>query len=119
MKVLVTQGFLATRSHASKSCLRILEPAGPRFAPSQSCLAVQVDEIVAKNFFRFMYFHGHSAARPLGWPLRMTSGKVRIVFHFVLFFVVRAACDGRFGSTAILICRYTMSFPGSGKSSIL
>jgi hypothetical protein len=30
-----------------------------------------------QTFFRFTYFHGPSAARPLGWPLRMTNGKVR------------------------------------------
>jgi hypothetical protein len=32
-----------------------------------------------QNFFGFTYFHGLSAARPLGWPLRMTNGKVRSV----------------------------------------
>jgi hypothetical protein len=32
---------------------------------------------LAKNVFRFTDFHGHQAARPRGWPLRMTSGKVR------------------------------------------
>src|SRR6266850_3614830 len=78
MKVLVTQDFLATRSTASKSRLSILEPAGPRLPPSQPCLEVLADEIVAKNFFCFTYFHGLSAASPLGWALRMTSGKVRI-----------------------------------------
>src|SRR5882672_10238474 len=76
MKVLVTQDFLATRSTASKSRLSILEPAGPRLPPSQPCLEVLADEIVAKNFFCFTYFHGLSAASPLGWALRMTSGKV-------------------------------------------
>jgi hypothetical protein len=77
MKVLVTQDFLATRSTASKSRLSILEPAGPRLPPSQQCLEVLADEIVAKNFFCITYFHGLSAASPLGWALRMTSGKVR------------------------------------------
>jgi hypothetical protein len=76
MKVLVTQDFLATRSTASKSRLSILEPAGPRLPPSQPCLEVLADEIVAQNFFCFKYFHGLSAASPLGWALRMTSGKV-------------------------------------------
>jgi hypothetical protein len=76
MKVLVTQDCLATRSTASKSRLSILEPAGPRLPPSQQCLEVLADEIVAKNFFCITYFHGLSAASPLGWALRMTSGKV-------------------------------------------
>jgi hypothetical protein len=76
MKVLVTQDFLAMRSTASKSRLSILEPAGPRLPPSQPCLEVLADEIVAKNFFCFTYFHGLSAASPLGWALWMTSGKV-------------------------------------------
>ena len=79
MKVLVTQDFLATRSTASKSRLSILEPAGARLPPSQPCLEVLADEIVAKNFFCFTCFHGLSAASPLGWALRMTSGKVRLV----------------------------------------
>jgi hypothetical protein len=77
MKVHVTQGFLATRSHAAKSCLSILEPAGPRSASPHACLEGLADEILAKNVFRFTDFHGHQAARPRGWPLRMTSGKVR------------------------------------------
>ena len=80
MKVLVTQDFLATRSTASKSRLSILEPAGPRLPPSQPCLEVLADEIVAKNFFCFTYFHGLSAASPLGWALRMTSGKVSSIY---------------------------------------
>jgi hypothetical protein len=79
MKVLVTQDFLATRSTASKSCLSILEPAGPRLPPSQPCLEVLANKIVAQNFFCFTYFHGLSAASPLGWALRMTSGKVRLL----------------------------------------
>jgi hypothetical protein len=79
MKVLVTQDFLATRSTASKSRLSILEPAGPRLPPYQPCLEVLADEIVAKNFFCFTCFHGLSAASPLGWALRMTSGKVSVL----------------------------------------
>jgi hypothetical protein len=90
MKVLVTQDCLATRSTASKSRLSILEPAGPRLPPSQQCLEVLADEIVAKNFFCITYFHGLSAASPLGWALRMTSGKVSIFFS-----ITRLLCFGQ------------------------
>ena len=36
-----------------------------------------VEEIEAKNFFSFMYFHSPSAAQPHGWPVLMKNGKVR------------------------------------------
>ena len=76
MKVRVTRVYRATRSHAAKSCLSILEPAGPRSASPHACLEGLADEILAKNVFRFTDFHGHQPAGPRGWPLRMTSGKV-------------------------------------------
>jgi hypothetical protein len=38
-----------------------------------------VEEIEAKNFFSFMYFHGPSAAQPHGWPVLMKNGKVSIL----------------------------------------
>ena len=36
-----------------------------------------VEEIEAKNFFSFMYFHSPSAAQPHGWPILMEERKVR------------------------------------------
>jgi hypothetical protein len=35
-----------------------------------------VEEIEAKNFFSFMYFHGPSAAQPHGWLVLTKNGKV-------------------------------------------
>jgi hypothetical protein len=32
---------------------------------------------MAENFFSFTYFHGPSAARSHGWPIRIRNGKVR------------------------------------------
>ena len=40
-----------------------------------------VEELEAKNFFSFMYFHGPSAAQPHGWPVLMKNGKVRILLQ--------------------------------------
>jgi hypothetical protein len=37
---------------------------------------MSVEEIEAKNFFSFTYFHGPSAAQPHGWPVLMKNGKV-------------------------------------------
>ena len=38
-----------------------------------------VEEIEAKNFFSFMYFHSPSAAQPHGWPVLMKNGKVSLI----------------------------------------
>ncbi len=78
MKVLMTKGFLATRSHASKPCLSIRERAGTRFTSMPVMPGGTGRRNRCQTFFRFTYFHGPSAARPLGWPLRMTNGKVSI-----------------------------------------
>jgi hypothetical protein len=79
MKVLMTKGFLATRSHASKPCLSIRELAGTR-CTSMPVMPGDTDRRnCGQNFFSFTYFHGLSATRPLGWPLRMTNGKVSLM----------------------------------------
>ena len=76
MKVLMIKGFLATRSHASKPCLSIRELAGTRFTSMPVMPGGTGRRNRCQTFFRFTYFHGPSAARPLGWPLRMANGKV-------------------------------------------
>jgi hypothetical protein len=76
MKVLMTKGFLATRSHASKPCVSIRELAGTRCTSMPVMPGGTGKRNRYQNFFSFTYFHGLSAARPLGWPLRMTNGKV-------------------------------------------
>src|ERR687898_1946907 len=77
MKVLMNKGFLATRSHASKPCVSIRERAGTRLTSMPVMPGGTGRRNRDQTFFRFTYFHGPSAARPLGWPLRMTNGKVR------------------------------------------
>jgi hypothetical protein len=77
MKVLMTKGFLATRSHASKPCLSLRELAGTRFTSMPVMPGGTGRRNRYQTFFSFTCFHGPSAARPLGWPLRMTNGKVR------------------------------------------
>src|SRR3712207_2991784 len=77
MKVLMTQGFLATRSHASKPCVSIRELAGTRLTSMPVMPGGTGRRNRCQTFFSFTYFHDQSAARPLGWPLRITNGKVR------------------------------------------
>jgi hypothetical protein len=79
MKVLMSKGFLAMRSHASKPCLSIRERAGTRLTSMPVMPGGTGRRHRGQTFFRFTYFHGLSAARPLGWPLRMTNRKVRIL----------------------------------------
>jgi hypothetical protein len=76
MKVLMTKGFLAPRSHASKPCLSLRELAGTRCTSMPVMPGGTGRRNRYQTFFSFTYFHGPSAARPLGWPLRMTNGKV-------------------------------------------
>jgi DNA-directed RNA polymerase specialized sigma24 family protein len=66
MKVLMIKGFLATRSHASKPCLSIRELAGTRFTSMPVIPGGTGRRNRCQNFFSFTYFHGTSAARPLG-----------------------------------------------------
>src|SRR5262245_16267570 len=77
MKVLMNKGFLATRSHASKPCVSIRELAGTRLTSMPVIPGGTGRRNRCQNFFSFRYFHGQLAARPLGWPLQMTNGKVR------------------------------------------
>ena len=79
MKVLMAKGFLAARSHASKPCLSIRELAGTRFTSMPVMPGGTGRRNRCQNLFRFTYFHGLSATRPLRWPLRMTNGKVSYV----------------------------------------
>jgi hypothetical protein len=82
MKVLMTKGFLAMMSNASKPCLSNLELAGTRFTSLPVMPGGTGRRNCYQNFFSFTYFHDPSAARPLGWPLRMTNGKVRYVLLY-------------------------------------
>jgi hypothetical protein len=84
MKVLMTQGFLPTRSHTSKPCVSIRERAGTRLTSMPVLPGGIGRRKRCQTFFRFTYFHGPSAARPLGWPLRMTNGKVHIPSDLVV-----------------------------------
>src|SRR6266487_1191540 len=79
MKVLMSKGFLAIRSHASEPCVSIRERAGTRLTSMPVMPGGTGRRHRGQTFFRFAYFHGLSAARPLGWPLRMTNGKVRLL----------------------------------------
>jgi hypothetical protein len=76
MKVLMTKGFLAMRSHTSKPCLSNRELAGSWFTSMPVMPGGTGRRNRCQNFFSFTYFHDPSAARPLGWALRMTNGKV-------------------------------------------
>jgi hypothetical protein len=78
MKVLMIKGFLATRSHVSKPCLSIRELVGTRFTSMPVMPGGTGRRNRCQTFFSFTYFHSLLAARPLGWPLRMTNGKVRL-----------------------------------------
>jgi hypothetical protein len=77
MKVLMTKGFLAMRSNTSKPCLSNRELAGSWFTSMPVMPGGTGRRNRCQKFFSFTYFHGPSAARPLGWALRMTNGKVR------------------------------------------
>jgi hypothetical protein len=81
MKVHVIKGIMTMGSHRFKSDLRVREPPGPQFAPPPATLEMLMEAIMAENFFSFTYFHGPSAARSHGWPLRMTNGKVSTDKH--------------------------------------
>jgi hypothetical protein len=70
MKVLMTQRFLATRSHASKPCVSVRERAGTRLTSRPVMPGGTGRRTRGQNFFGFTYFQGPSTARPLGWPLR-------------------------------------------------
>jgi nucleotidyltransferase/DNA polymerase involved in DNA repair len=67
MKVLMTKGFLATRSHASKPCVSIRKLAGPRLTSMTDMFGGTGRRNRCQTFFSFTDFHGPSAARPLGW----------------------------------------------------
>src|SRR5687768_9032971 len=79
MKVLMTKGFLATRSNAYRSCLGAWNLLDPGLPLSQQYPGILANEVVAKNFFDFTYFHGPSVARPHGRRLLTRNGKVRKV----------------------------------------
>jgi hypothetical protein len=79
MKVLVTERLLATRSNASRSCLGAWNLLDPGLPLSQQCPSILANEIVAKNFFVFTYFHGILVARPHGRRLLTRNGKVQEV----------------------------------------
>jgi hypothetical protein len=85
MKVRMTKGFLAMRSHASKPCVSIRERAGTRCTSMPVMPGGTGRRKRYHTSFRFTYFHGPSAARPLGWPLRMTNGKVSSLCLFFAF----------------------------------
>src|SRR5262245_37641445 len=68
IKVLINKGFLAMRSHASKSCLSIKELAGTQLPPCQLCLDEKADEIVAKTSLLSRTFTAHQ-------PLARLAGR--------------------------------------------
>ncbi len=66
MKVRMTKGFLATRSHAATPCVSIRARAGTRCTSMPVMPGGTGRRHRCQNLFRFTYFHGPSAARPLG-----------------------------------------------------
>jgi hypothetical protein len=66
MKVREIKRIMAVGHNSSRSSLRVREPPGPQFAPLSAAPSHAGEEIEAKNFFSFMYFHGTSAAQPHG-----------------------------------------------------
>ena len=87
MKVLMPKGFLATGSYTSQPCLSIRALAGTRLTSLPVMPGGPDRRHHGQTFFRFTYFHGPSAARPLGWPLRMTNGKVKYLRLSVYFYI--------------------------------